>query len=180
MNSTSSYDQKTIDYHWLSAVLVIGLWLLGQTIDWFPKDSPRIMARSMHIAFGLLLAFVVIRRIWWRSTQGIKLPKVPGILGRLAGTVHYILYLLLISVLTIGIAAVWIRGDNIFNLFQIPAFDPTNKALRGKVVELHGLFANYLIILAMTHALAALWHQWILKDNLINRMWPGKADQTNK
>ena len=64
------------------------------------------------------------------------------------------------------------RGDNIFNLFKVPAFEPSNKQLREEVVDLHGLLANALLILAAGHSLLAIWHHVILKDGVLKRMWP--------
>ena len=40
------YDSRTITLHWLTAVLVVGLWTLGETIDFFPKGAPRIAAHG--------------------------------------------------------------------------------------------------------------------------------------
>lgn len=54
------YDRRSIALHWITAGLVMSLWLLGQTIDWFPKGSPRSTARSTHIVLGLALALVLI------------------------------------------------------------------------------------------------------------------------
>ena len=73
-----------------------------------------------------------------------------------------------------GLALVWIRGDNLFNLFTVPAFDPGNKALRHDAKELHGWIANILLALAVLHAAVAVWHHRILKDGLLRRMWPAK------
>jgi cytochrome b561 len=72
----------------------------------------------------------------------------------------------------IGIASVWVRGDNIFNVIKIPAFDPTDEDLRENVVDINGFFANSLLILAGGHALLAIWHHRILKDGILKRMWP--------
>jgi len=55
--------------HWLTAALVISLWALGQTIDWFPKGNPRVFARSMHISLGIALALVLVARIHWRFSM---------------------------------------------------------------------------------------------------------------
>ncbi|MDE1924091.1 MAG: cytochrome b/b6 domain-containing protein, partial [Gammaproteobacteria bacterium] len=60
------YDPTTIRLHWLTAALVVTLWIAGKTIDWFAKGDPRIYARSTHIAIGLVLALVVVTRIVWR------------------------------------------------------------------------------------------------------------------
>ena len=173
MNIQKTYDSKTIIFHWLSAVIILGLWIAGQTIDLFPKGTPRITVRSFHITFGIILIILLTLRINWRLNGGIKLPQaIPGVLGKLAVGTHQLLYVLMASVVTLGIAAVWIRGDNIFNLFTIPAFDASNKQLREDVVDLHGLFANALLILAGLHALIAIWHHKVIKDDVLSRIWP--------
>lgn len=166
----AQYDSRTVLYHWLSAVLVLALWVAGQTIDFFPRGTPRITARSLHITFGVMLLVLVALRLAWRVRGGVRLPPVAGLAGRVAPVYHKALYLLLIAVLVLGVACVWIRGDNIFNLFTVPSIAPDNKALRHDAVELHGLLANILLGAAGLHALAALWHQFVLKDSLLTRM----------
>lgn len=86
---------------------------------------------------------------------------------RLARGLHHLLYLAMITVLLLGVANTWVRGDNIFNLFRIPAGDAANKVLRGKVEELHALAANLLIALAGLHAAAGLAHHYLLKDSVL-------------
>ncbi|MFZ6760389.1 cytochrome b [Undibacterium sp. Ji50W] len=173
ISQSDTYDKRTIILHWLSALLVMVLWIAGQTIDFFPTGTPRITVRSLHISFGVLLTVTLFARILWRRSGGSKLPPADaGALGKLAIGVHYLLYALMLAVVVIGIAAVWIRGDNLFNLFTVPAFDPANKALRHNVVELHGLLANILLGLAAFHAAAALWHSLVKKDGVLRRMLP--------
>jgi cytochrome b561 len=173
LNNSQSYDSKTIWYHWLSAGLIFSLWIIGQTIDFFPKGTPRITVRSMHITFGVILAVLLIFRIVWKNKSGVKLPSaIPGILGRLSTGAHHALYALITVTVIVGLSATWIRGDNIFNLFQIPAFDPGNKELRKQVVDIHELLANSLLILAILHGMIAMWHHWIKKDDVLKRMLP--------
>ena len=170
---TPRYDRRQIALHWLTAVLVVGLWLLGQTIDWFPKGSPRAIARSSHIALGVALAFVLIRRIWWRLSGGEHLAAAgDGALDRIATLAHKALYLLLVGTVLLGIANVWVRGDTLFLLLKIPAFDPGNRALREFVEELHSWSANILLIVAGLHAAAALLHHFVFKDDVLRRMLP--------
>jgi cytochrome b561 len=173
---TPTYDSRTVFLHWLSAVLVLGLWIVGQCIDFFPKGTPRVTVRSLHIALGVLLLATVVVRVLWRRTGGVKLPPADsGAAGKLAIGVHHLLYALLIALVALGLASVWFRGDNIFNLFTVPAFDPGNKALAHNTVELHGLLANVLLLVAGLHGAAAAWHHWGLKDGVLARMWPGLA-----
>lgn len=171
--SHDTYDSRSILLHWLTAVLVVGLWIAGQIIDFFPRGTPRVTMRSLHITFGLLLGIVLIVRVAWRRSGGAKLaPADPGTLGRVAVGVHHLLYALVAVTVVIGITSVWVRGDTLFNLFTVPAFDPSDKQLRRTVVEFHELAANTLLIVAGLHAAAALWHHYVRKDRVMRRMWP--------
>ena len=167
------YDKKTIWLHWLTAFLVFGLWIVAHTIDWFPRGTPRVLVRSLHISAGTLLAGIVLFRIWWRLTSGAKLPpSASGMQQTLATLVHLLLYVCVIATLVIGFGNTWIRGDNIFDLFRIPAFDPGNKELRSAAGEWHELAANILLVLALAHAAVALAHHYLWKDGILRRMLP--------
>jgi cytochrome b561 len=167
------YDAKTIRLHWLTAGLVIFLWCLGQTIDWFPKGNGRVFARSAHISAGALLGVVLVLRIWWRATGGARLAAVgSGGVNALSTAMHLALYGGLIAAVALGLANTWVRGDNLFNLVQIPAFDPGNKVLRAAVEDYHAFAADLLLILAALHAAAGLAHHYVLKDGILGRMLP--------
>jgi len=169
----ASYDSRSIRLHWITAALVLALWCLGETIDWFPKGNARIAARSTHICLGAALAIVLCIRIWWRLGRGQRLPGVgTGLMRTLSASVHYALYALIAGTVALGGFYAWVRGDNLFNLLTIPAFDPGNKALRTQVEDLHALFANVLISLAGFHAAAGLAHHLIWKDDVLHRMAP--------
>jgi cytochrome b561 len=165
------YDKRTIVLHWAGATLVVLLWCIGQSIDWFPKGTPRISARSTHILIGALLALLLFFRIWWRSTSGRKLPASEiTTQQKLASWLHIGLYLLLVATVCLGITNVWMRGDTIFHLFTVPAFDPGNKELREQVEDAHALLANTVVIVAALHAAFALYHHFILRDGVLRRM----------
>ena len=173
MNGQHVYDTKTIYYHWISAGLILLLWLIGQNIDSFDKGDPRVMVRSIHIALGMLLAVTFTLRLTWTLKAGTKLPRAQsGIFGLASIAAHHLLYALIGATLIVGIAAVWIRGDNIFNLIKFPTFSTNDSDLKDEVVELHELLANSLLMLACAHTFIAVWHQKIIRDNLLKRMWP--------
>ena len=172
MSSDNIYDTKTICYHWISAAIILTLWVVGQNIDSFEKGDPRVIVRSIQITLGLIMALVFVIRVNWRIRGGVKLPQPDGVQGKITQGTHHLLYALMGLTILIGIAAVWVRGDNIFNVIKIPAFDPTDEDLRENVVDIHGFFANSLLILAGGHALLAIWNHRILKDGILKRMWP--------
>jgi cytochrome b561 len=168
---TSRYDRTTVALHWLTAALVVTLWGLGQTIDFFPKGGARVYARSVHISLGGVLLAVVAVRLGWRLGAGRRLPAAAsGWLGRLGTWMPPVLYALLVGALLLGVANAWERGDNLFNLYRIPAFDAANEALRQTIEDWHEVCANVLLAASGLHAAAALLHHFVLRDGLLRRM----------
>jgi cytochrome b561 len=164
------YDRLTIQLHWASAILIALLWGIAQIIDFFPKGAPRIAVRSVHILLGVLLAVVLLIRVAWRSRSGRRLPLAnDGIAGHIASIAHLALYAGLASVIGLGMLNAWARGDSIFGLLRLPG----NAHLKPTVEDLHGTFANALVILAAAHALVAVVHHFILRDGVLRRMLPG-------
>jgi cytochrome b561 len=168
------YDAITITLHWITAGLVVLLWIIGQTADWLPEGSANTIYWSVHVALGFLLAAVVSWRVIWRSTNGRGLPPADtGTLHIFARTTHYLLYALLLVVVTLGIVNAFVRGYNLFDLAHLPQIG--DRAWRKPITNWHGLAANILLGLALFHAAAALVHQYIWRDGLLHRMLP-KAD----
>ena len=166
-----TYDRRTIRLHWTTAALLAALWVIAQVIDDFPKGFPRVCARSAHIVLGLLLAVVVVRRIAWRVRHGSRLAVPgPGWMSSATAGAHHLLYAGLVAVLLLGMANAWARGDNLFGLFAIPKLMPGYPQLKPTIESLHRILANSLMIVAMLHALAALWHHLWLKDDVLRRM----------
>jgi cytochrome b561 len=167
------HDRTTIVLHWTTAILVAVLWTIGQTIDIFPNGPLRIDYRSVHIVCGVLLGVVLVARLAWRLTRRESLPPIDhGVLLFIARATHWLLYALLIAAVGLGVAYLWVRGDSIFNLFSVPAFDPGNRALLHQVGGWHALAANTILIVAGVHAAAALFHHFVLRDATLQRMLP--------
>ena len=168
-----SYDRRTIQLHWATAVLVGLLWSIAQIIDYFPKGAPRIAVRSVHIVLGVLLGVILVTRVVWRSRSGRRLSRAnDGGLGHLARIVHWALYLGLATAILLGMTNALVRGDSIFSLFRIPKMYANIPQLKPSIETLHQTAANALVILAAAHALAAIAHHYILRDGVLRRMLP--------
>jgi cytochrome b561 len=167
------HDPTTIALHWITALLVGVLWTIGQTVDVFPSGPLRIDYRSVHIVLGLVLAVVLVVRLGWRLTRHETLSPIDhGMLLAIARFTHWLLYVLLIVAVVLGGANVWVRGDAIFNLFRVPAYDPGKRDLMQLVGGWHALATNAVVIVAGIHAAAALFHHLILRDATLRRMLP--------
>ena len=173
LGTPTRYDGTSILLHWVTAALVVALWTLGQTIDFFPKGAPKIDARSTHFVLGMALGVVLLIRIVWRASAGRSLPPAtPGGGGVAAKVVHYGLYTLVAATVVLGVFNAWQRGDVFFNVYTIPKLIPGDVALKKTLEALHGDFADVVLIVAGLHALAALVHHYLLRDSVLRRMLP--------
>jgi cytochrome b561 len=171
---TETYDAATIRFHGASAFLVAAAWIVGQTADWFPKGPLRGAVWSTHFTLGGLLTILYVARLVWRFSGGRRLPGVGSpALVKLAAAGHGLLYLGIGIVIALGVANAFGHGSSVWGLFVYPKiFD---ESLRRPIGELHEWAANLLVLLAAAHAAVALVHQYVWRDGVLTRMWPGLA-----
>ncbi|NGN44947.1 cytochrome b [Mesorhizobium sp. CGMCC 1.15528] len=175
--SATAYSpiQKTL--HWVLFILVLALYGLTYGNSLFQRDDPnRALAQWLHISFGLLLAGLVIWRVVMRLSRGAPNlpPSMTGMEKVLAKAAHLALYALLFTIPVLGIVLTWFRGDSVsfFGLLSVPAPFSPDRDIARSIKAIHGLCANGLLILVGIHALAALWHHFVRKDDILKRMLP--------
>jgi len=177
LTSADAYDRTSRYLHWIIAFVVVGQWLGAHAIDWFPKGPLRVDVRSVHIVFGAILAIAIGFRLYWRLFYGARFAREMTAVGLLAECVHVGLYLLMLTIVCLGLFTAWLRGDDLFGLGHIPKFGVYSDIMRHQLVEkvvgLHSLAANAILFVAGFHALAALMHYFVLKDSVLQRMVPG-------
>ncbi len=167
------YDPTTIWLHWTTVGLIVVLWTIGQTADLLPRGPLRAGVWSVHVTLGLVTALVLLTRVAWRAHFGRALPPADtGVLHAVAETTHYFLYVLLAVVVVLGIVDASYRGFNLFGIWSVPKFGTGDPAIRHNINEWHELAANVMIFVAFVHAMAALVHQYLWRDHLIERMAP--------
>jgi len=174
VTETTRYETPLILLHWLMALLIVGLYVVGLSVDTFDKPlRPTVV--NLHAIFGLLLLTLVVPRVWWRFTHAK--PAYPDGMGplfrRAAAAGHGMLYLLMIATPLVGIPTFLWRGQPLdFGLFRIPSPFEGNRDVAHQFGEVHELAAHLLIAFAAGHVLIALYHQFILRDGIIARMKP--------
>ncbi|MCS0497364.1 cytochrome b [Ancylobacter mangrovi] len=164
--------------HWLTVVAIIVVYGVTYLEALFPRGSAgREVIWWTHISVGLTVLGLVVARLALRAIGPVPPPSAA--LSRpvhLAATLaHVLLYVLLLVTPAVGIYLAFLRGNEVtfFSLFTIPSPVATDRTLAGQVQELHEVLANALVILALLHALAAVAHHTILKDDVMRRMLPG-------
>jgi cytochrome b561 len=170
----TNYDNVAITLHWLTALLVFTQFALAETWDWFSRDTREGM-QSLHVSFGILLTVVIVARLVWRWMPGHQRSLLDtGWMRTAAKAVHYLLYVLLVVQAGLGFATGWAAGHPI-HFFGIPIPGPIGalaKPVRHEIREIHSWVGWTIVILALGHALAALYHHYFLKDRVLGRMLP--------
>lgn len=154
MTQVTGYTKLQIRLHWAIAALVLFNFIFGETIgeafDAILEGGTAPGAgHYLHIGVGFAVAALTLVRIAVRLISGAPAAgPTPGDKG--AAALQGVLYLLTLLVPVLGSVA-WFT-------------------LNESVGDIHALLANVIIGLALLHSLAALFHQFVLKDGLLWRM----------
>ncbi len=174
--SVERYGNGAIAFHWTMFVLVVIVGVLGLLHDSWPKQTQAFWI-NVHALIGLLLWLMLIARFWWRATHTPPLlpPHIGPVARRFSSPVHLALYALMFITPIVGIVT-FIYHGRIFDcgLFQLDFGVPKTRAVFEPTEDIHGYLAYALFGLAALHALAALWHQFALRDGVLRRMWPAR------
>lgn len=171
----TKYDGVAIALHWLTALLVIVLFALALLWDSFDRPTHRLMVGA-HMSLGIILTVVIVARIVWRRLPGHQISSLEaGWVGRAAKAVHYLLYVLLAAQAVLGFVTRWSEGRemNFFGLLIPGPFGPWDRATHHMILEWHEKLGWAIVIVALGHAAAALYHHFVLKDRVLRRMLPG-------
>lgn len=178
-NTRSTYGIMAATGHWITALTVVclfvlGLWMTDLTYydPWY-KRGP-----DIHRSVGILLALLIIWRLIWRlnNVQPMPLPNHKRWEKFAAKATHLCLYFLLFAMFFSGYLITTAEGQalNVFNWFSIPAVITGKEVgidnLEDTAGDVHETVAFILIGLASVHALAALKHHFMDKDQTLMRM----------
>ena len=191
----TSYTKTAIVLHWLIAIFIALMFVLGWYMAELPKEAPKQMAYdlfdlgiytwqvaeevsprtfyfNLHKSLGLTVLALIVLRILWRITHTppAALSSYKAIEKKVATATHHSLYLLMLAVpvtgLTMAINSKY--GVKWFGIDVIAGLD--NKPVRDFFECTHEFVGIVLLVLIGIHLLGALKHKFIDKDDTMSRM----------
>ncbi len=162
--------------HWLTALTVVGMFALGLwMMELSYYDSWYRTAPDIHKSIGIALVMVTALRLVYKFVmpQPGALPGHSPLVRVAAKVVHSVIYLLLLVMFVSGYLITTAKGDSLVvfgGYLEIPSVFSGVDNLEDKAGEVHEIVAFTLIGLAVLHALAALKHHFIDRDDTLLRM----------
>lgn len=188
--------------HWIMAVLIIGLAVVGVFManftDWLYDDmlkatTLRVDLTQQHKSFGFVVFVLACIRVLWRwissNTPGLS-PDTPNWQRAAVSATHYGLYVLIFLLPLSG----WLMSsaspfndldaypaqirNMVFGLFELPDPFPTGDRDLAAVFHTIHEYAGYaLAVLLVLHVGGALYHHFIERDSVLTRMLPFGRDR---
>ena len=193
--TSNQYTKTAKILHWLIALGIFGMFALGWFMSDIPKEaakqsvfdifdlgifhwtsaeevSPRSFYFNVHKSFGVTIFALIIIRILWRLTHTppALLASYKAIERKLANGAHRLLYLLMLILPLSGvIMAVYSKyGIKWFGIDFIKGLD--NNPMREIFKSAHEIIGLVMIAIIVIHILGALKHQFIDKDETMDRI----------
>ncbi len=177
LRPTGRYRFGAIAFHWAMLVLVVIVGVLGLLHDSWPKQTQAFWINA-HALIGILLWLVLLARFGYRLRHAPPVPSmdIGTFSRRFSSPVHWALYVLMFVIPIVGFVTFIYHG----RIFQFGLFDlnfgiKKNPAIFRPTEDIHGYLAYALFALAGLHALAALWHHFVLHDGVLARIWPTRT-----
>jgi cytochrome b561 len=182
-NTRASWGWPARTFHWVIAAMILFQFGLGLWMDDGPARADEAYFASMHASIGISILAVFILRLAWRA-MNVAPPPPPGMPGwqiKAASIVHWSLYIVTFAAVLAGWLTVSSASQPVpiwlFGFVDMPYLVAAGAPLHDVAEEVHGSLVFTLMALVILHIGAALYHHWLLRDDVLRRMTSGAANQ---
>lgn len=181
MNSTEQpqrFSPVSIALHWILVVLIAAVYACILLRENYPRGSDlREGLKEWHFMLGLcVLILVIVRMVVTRIGQKPAItPEPPAWQVLLAKVTHFALYAFMLAMPVLGWLALSASGKAVpFFGLEFPALVGPSESLAEQVEEIHETIGTVGYFLIGLHAVAALFHHYVVRDDTLKRMLPGR------
>lgn len=180
--SSRKFAPVMIWLHWIVAALMIVTVVYGLVSAY--ADTAELTQSTMlvHQSVGTVIFILTFARLAARFTR--RTPPLPPTMPKYqvvaASITHILLYVSLIAFPVTGYLSLASRGRavSMFGLFDLPRLVPRSLSTSAAATDLH-VYAQWALYgLVALHVVAALHHQFVVKDGVLMRMWPSRPNRS--
>ncbi len=176
VDSETAYGGGARFFHWLTVALLATIIPIGLVMGDLPRGRLQDTLFVTHESLGLTILALTVLRFLWRLTHRPPPPSadLAPLEIRASGSVHALLYLLLIAMPLTGYLFVTFSGIALhyFGLIEVPSLVATDKATGKLFLAIHWSLQWAIYGLAGLHIAAALHHYLIRRNDVLGRMIP--------
>jgi cytochrome b561 len=175
-NLADRWGGVSITLHWLTALMILGLVVVGFLMQELANSPTKIQVYGLHKSIGLTVLALTVLRLLWRLFAGVPAP-VPGMPRWqvwASNVSHGALYLILLAMPLSG----WLYNSasgfplKWFGLFALPKLSGYDAEVKAFALAAHETLFLALAAIVTVHALAAFKHHHFDRDRTLVRMLP--------
>ncbi len=151
-----NYSRPAQLFHWLSAVLIVGIWVLGAVMTKLGDTPLQTLLYRTHIGIGLIILLVTVIRVVWLFIDTHPKPLPMASWRRVAFVWnHRLLYIVIALQLVSGVAMLLLSSLSI-----IPNAITPDLIQDVPPKDAHGILAKVFLLLFLMHVVGVLSYQF--------------------
>ena len=174
------YGSVGVAIHWATAVVVLFAFVYSPGgSEQRVYSATRDFDRQLHETLGIIVFVLAIARVLWRSkARTPDRPPMPLWMAISSRTIQAALYVLLFALPITAITGAWLEGHPLTMLagLTINPLIGESHPIGAIVADIHTWLGDAIMWLAGVHSLAALYHHFVLKDDVLSSMLPHRPN----
>ena len=177
-----TYDSIAKSLHWLSAIAIFLLLLGGPVFHFMAETEKATRAAAGHAGLGTLLLVLMSVRLYWRSRHPVAAPVMPRWQARLSRYAHRLLYVCAFLQPLFGLLMAMTSPYDVvaFGLFNYSELIGSHDSWYQIFHICHRANGALLALTLLLHIVAAIYHELVLRDKLLNRMLPQRKSERDR